>query len=68
MKAKLTERQRQVVDFIKAYRKENKINPSLQEIGEHLGITRSRIAQIFTDLVIKGWIERDYRPRLYKLL
>lgn len=52
----LTRRQSQVLDFIRFFREENGIAPTLLEIGEALGVNRVTIFEHVKALESKGWI------------
>lgn len=55
----LTARQREVLDFIRDYKRENEFMPTFREIGVHLGITSTKgITDHLSVLKKKGYINR----------
>lgn len=59
----LTDRQRQVFDFIVEYKREHGVPPTMKEIGDALGIaSKSTTHQHVTALVAKGYLA----PRLMR--
>lgn len=61
----LTKRQKQVLDFIKSYKKKNKYSPSLEEIKENLKISSVSTAHFHVKkLQEAGYLQKEYnRPR-----
>jgi repressor LexA len=49
-----TKKQKAVMEFISAYQKEHRISPTLEEIGEELGVTRVTAFQHVKSLEKKG--------------
>lgn len=57
----LTPRQRDVLEFILRFISEHDHAPSLQEIGQHLGMTSvATVHKHLTNLQIKGYLARDW--------
>jgi repressor LexA len=55
-----TRRQKQVMEFLAAYQRENEgMSPTLEEIGEHLGITRVTAFQHVRALERKGAVRHE---------
>ena len=60
----LTDRQRELLEFIKAYINKAGYPPSWQEIANGLGITQAAVHIKINALVKKGYIRYDhYKPR-----
>jgi repressor LexA len=70
-----TRKQQSVLEFVAEYQRQNGISPTLEEIGEHLGITRVTAFQHVKSLTAKGAVrtspllsrsieilDPDYRP------
>ena len=66
----LTERQSQILNFIRAYVREHGVAPSRPEIGEGVGLThKSTVDAHLSALMKKGWVElRPGSPRNIRLL
>ena len=65
----LTEKQMQVLTFLKEYQKENGCPPSLREIARHIGVTKHSAEERLRYLEYKGFIARIFnRPRGIKVL
>jgi tRNA(adenine34) deaminase len=66
----LTESERDVLDYLIEYLRENTYPPSVREIGGRLGIRSTRkVAEILDVLAVKGWIERTpARSRAMRVL
>jgi len=66
----LTEAEREVLDYLIEYLRQNTYPPSVREIGGRLGIRSTRkVASILDDLAVKGWIERTpARSRAMRVL
>lgn len=66
----LTRRQREALDFIKAFVKENGYGPSLREIGSHLGVSAvSTVHEHLVNLAAKGMVRRGWnRARSVELV
>ena len=57
----LTKKQKEVLDFIMRYMKENDIAPSNSEIGEALGVSSpATVHQHVSALITKGYLERGF--------
>lgn len=60
MRARLTERQNEAYEFIRAYLRKHRKPPTLQEIGDALGISSTNgVYKLVTALEKKGYIERE---------
>jgi site-specific DNA-methyltransferase (cytosine-N4-specific) len=61
----ITKRQKQVLDFIKSYKKKNKYSPSLKEIRDNLGISSISTAHYHVrKLQEAGYLQKEYnQPR-----
>jgi len=61
----ITRRQKQVLDFIKSYKKKNKYSPSLEEIKDNLGISSISTAHYHVrKLQEAGYLQKEYnQPR-----
>jgi len=70
-----TRKQQSVLEFVAGYQRENGISPTLEEIGQHLGVTRVTAFQHVKSLTDKGAVrtspllsrsieilDPDYRP------
>lgn len=59
----LTKRQEEILDYIKKYSKENRMPPTVREIGNHFEISSTNgVRSILAALIKKGYINRS--PRL----
>lgn len=59
-KDRLTQRQNEAYEFIRGYVDRNRKPPTMQEIGEALGIASSNgVYKLLRALEKKGWIERE---------
>ncbi|MCF0215320.1 MAG: transcriptional repressor LexA [Fibrobacteraceae bacterium] len=59
----LTARQEEIYEYIKKYSKENRMPPTVREIGNHFGISSTNgVRSILAALIKKGYINRS--PRL----
>lgn len=59
----LTSRQEEILEFIKKYSKENKMPPTVREIGTHFEISSTNgVRSILAALIKKGYLNRS--PRL----
>lgn len=69
-KVELSERQRDVLEFIKAQLKLRGYPPSVREIGQALGMSSSSTVHMhLTQLEEKGWIRKDpTKPRAIEIL
>ena len=68
MKAPITDRQKQVLDFIRDYIEANEVSPTLRDIGEHFGVSVPAAARHVKSLVKKGWITRTTARQSIQLL
>lgn len=64
----LTERQREILNFIKCFRKKNGCPPTYAEISDAFGMSDSGAFDAVRVLEEKGYIKRDRRPRMMKVL
>lgn len=67
-KQALTDRQLEIYKFIKDYRKKNGLPPTYEEIGKAMNMTDSGASDAVRVLAEKGYIQRDRRPRMMKVL
>ena len=67
-KQELTDRQREIYNFIKDFRKKNGGSPTYHEIAEHFEMTDTGAFDAVKRLEEKGYIQRDRRPRMMKVL
>ena len=59
----LTPRQEEILEYIKKYSKENRMPPTVREIGNHFDISSTNgVRSILAALIKKGYINRS--PRL----
>ena len=59
----LTSRQEEILEYIKKYSKENRMPPTVREIGNHFEISSTNgVRSILAALIKKGYINRS--PRL----
>lgn len=66
MNRKVTEKE--VLQFIKKYRKKNGFSPTYKEIGVAMGLTDAGAFDAVKRLENDGYIKRDRRPRMMKVL
>lgn len=59
--AALTRRQRQIVDFLRAYHAEHGISPTLEEIAGHFGVNKVTVFGHVSELERKGVLRRAAR-------
>lgn len=65
---KLTQRQRQVLAFVKNYIHEKGYSPSYHDISQHMGVTQTAIKDHVHALVRKGYLEHlSGLPRSLKI-
>ena len=57
----LTRRQRQIVDFLRAYFAEHRISPTLEEIAQHFGVNKVTVFGHVSELERKGVLRRAGR-------
>ena len=58
----LTKRQKEILDFVSEYIKENGYSPYYEEIGQKFGLSAlSTVHEHITELVDKGYLEKDER-------
>lgn len=56
----LSDREQQVLDFVRGYWRENQFSPSIREIGAHIGIDSTSLVQFYLDkLQEAGKIRRN---------
>lgn len=67
-KQALTDRQLEIYKYIKDYRKKHGCSPTYAEIGEAMHMTDSGASDAVRVLTEKGYIKRDRRPRMMKVL
>ena len=66
---RLTDRQREILHFIKDYIQKHRYSPTCREIGEHFGFSFSNAFNILNALRRKGCLEwEDGKPRTHSLL
>ena len=58
MQPPLTRRQREIVDFLRAYSAEHDISPTLEEIAQHFGVNKVTIFGHVAELERKGLLRR----------
>ncbi len=70
IRKELTERQSQILDFIKSHIKTHGYPPSVREIGKAIGLSSSATVHVhLTAMEEKGWIRRDpTKPRALEIL
>ena len=64
----LTQKQRNIVLYMKDHHKETGYYPTLREIGENFGINFSSVRQHLMAVEKKGYIERKQKSRAIKFL
>lgn len=64
----LTERQAEVLQFVKDFQKCNGYFPTYAEIGTGLGVSDSTVYITVKRIAQKGFIQQDRRPRMMKIL
>ena len=64
----LTERQKEVLGFIKSYIGSHGYPPSIAEVGAGIGLTPKRAKDLIDALAKKGFLERSSLPRSIRLL
>ncbi len=58
----LTQRQKEILEFVTEYIKENEVSPSFNEIKDKFGLSAlSTVHEHITELVEKGFLRRDER-------
>lgn len=67
-KQALSERQREIYTFIKNFKKQNGCSPTYHEIAEQFNMADSGAFDVVSVLENKGYIQRDRRPRMMKVL
>lgn len=55
----LTDRQREVFEYIKRYKTENDVSPTFREIADHFEVSVSAICKILFYIIKKGYLIRD---------
>jgi repressor LexA len=69
MREELTDRQREVYEYLLAFSRENLYQPSHREIADHFGWSSPNAAsEHLTALERKGWLELGGGNRAVKLL
>ena len=64
-----TEKQLRILEFIKQFRDERGISPTLEEIAENFGVTKITIYEHINQLERKGALKREkFRARSIELL
>lgn len=58
MKAGLTEKQRNIFDFIQAYNMSAGVSPTQKEMAAHFQTSESNIAKHLAAIERRGWIQR----------
>lgn len=65
----LTERQQQILQFVKEYTEENSCPPTVRETAEHFSVSLKAVQDHFTALSKKGYLSRvEKRSRSLKVL
>ena len=64
----LTRYQLATLNFIKDFHKKNGSMPTYAEIGEGLGVSSKTAFDSVKILEKKGYVQRDRRPRMLKIL
>jgi repressor LexA len=65
----LTDRQRETLEYIKAFIAENKFSPTFQEIADYINCSHPAVREITQSLISKGYIERlQGKPRTIRVL
>lgn len=64
----LKDKQKEILNFIKIFRKQNGCSPTYQEIGDAVGLTDAGAFDAVCRLEKAGYIQRDRRPRMMKVL
>ncbi len=64
----LTTKQAEVLQFIKGFYKKNGYMPTYAEIGEGLEVSAKTVFDTVSRMEKKGYIQRDRRPRMMKIL
>jgi len=60
----LTQKQKQILDYIKAYNKKHGVSPTFEEMGTHIGKAFSTVHEHVRALIKKGYlIKNDNDPR-----
>jgi repressor LexA len=59
----LTPRQMTILRFVRAYRRKEGYSPSLQEIGDHMDLTKVTVFEHVAALVKKGFLRRGPRHK-----
>ena len=63
----LTPRQMEILRFIRDYRRSQGYSPSLQEVGDHLDLTKVTVFEHVAALVKKGFLRRGSRHKARSL-
>lgn len=67
-KKKLTEKQELTLNFIRNFWDKNKTMPTIQEIADGMGCSGAATFSKVKHLEEKGYLKRDRRPRMMKLI
>jgi Mn-dependent DtxR family transcriptional regulator len=54
-----SEREQQVLKLIADFQRDKGYSPSYSDLGSAIGVTKSRIAQIISSLIIKNLVTKD---------
>ena len=66
---KLTDRQREIYDFLRNFHHAHGFPPTLREIGDNFGFSVKAALDVLEVLAKKGWISRNFgKPRTITLL
>lgn len=60
MPERLTEMESATLDVVVKLMREKAYPPSIREVAEEMGVTSTVIAQRFTTLAYKGYVEREF--------
>ena len=59
----MTERQAEVLQFIRAYIAKHEFSPTFDEIGAAIGRSKSNVCLLIGKLARQGYVAREYRSR-----
>ena len=60
--------EKEILMFIKKYRKKNGFSPTYKEIGDAMGLSDAGAFDAVKRLENEGYVKRDRRPRMMKVL